>query len=465
MSGGLPVGVPGTIAAMSKLHARFGALPLEQVLAPAIALAESGFPVSPDLARALKSEAKRLKRFPASRALFFHPDGRPNAEGERMRNPELAACLRLWAADPTGRFFYQGPVAKAVVETVRRAPFQPGFLSLEDLAAYKAVYRDPIFGSYRARRLAVFPPPSSGGITLLEILGLMETRPRPERAIDDDGELLDFLDAYARASRVAFADRDRHLGDADWRPEIPMWSLSDPDFVDARALEAFQGEGDLATPAQAGSLEGFHTTHFAAVDALGNMISVTSTIETTCGSAMVVPGYGFLLNNELTDFNLIPSDPAAPNDIDPARRPRSSALDNEPGEGGKRPRSSMCPVIAYDDRGVPDLALGSPGGPTIIGTVAQVLMLMIDYDLFLPKALAHPRLYSRNLPLEIETYGWNWELLADSLRGRGWEIAPLEYFPVLKGDVQAVSVMTRPGEMNARQGASDPRGDGRPSGS
>jgi gamma-glutamyltranspeptidase/glutathione hydrolase len=460
LSGGLPVGVPGTIAAMSKLHRDFGKLPLAAVLAPAIELAERGVAVSPDLARALRSQGPRLRRFPSSRELYFHPDGRPLAEGDTLANPGLARFLRLWADDPSGRFFYRGPVAEAVVAIVANNPFRAGTLSAADLLGYQAVYREPIVGEYRGFGIGVMPPPTSGGITLLEILGILATRPTPEGSLRSPATLIEHLDRLARASRLAFADRGRYLGDPDWNPDIPMHALFDPAYLDERALAAFAAGGSLDFPAEEGAIEGYDTTHFSIIGEDGSTLACTSTIEYTFGSAMVVPGYGFLLNNELTDFNLVPSDPPLPNDIESGRRLRSGALDADPGEGGKRPRSSMCPVIVYDDDGKPILALGSPGGSRIIGTVASVLINLLDYEMNLSEALNFPRLHCRNRPLEIETWGWTRDVVADSMRARGWEIAPLRSYPLLQGDVHAVSVYER----NQRRGASDSRHDGGVSG-
>ena len=455
MTGGRPVGVPGTVAAMSLLHRDFGRLPLARVLAPAIALAERGFPVPPDLARALVSQGPRLKRFTASRELYFHEDGSPYAERDTFRNPDLAATLRLWAADPDGHFFYRGELADVMAETVGNNKFRKGRLRAADLANYEAVYREPIHGSYRGRRLAVFPPPTSGGITLLEILGLMETREPLPGGLGDDEALLTHLDRLARASRIAFADRDRWLGDLDWRPETPMHRLCDPEYVAGRAEEAFDPGSDLALAADPGDPEK-HTSHFSIVDADGSMLACTTTIETTFGSAQVLPGYGFPLNNELTDFNWRPSDPPMPNDVEGGRRPRAGALKNAERQGGKRPRSSMCPVIVYGEDGRPALAIGSPGGSRIIGTVAGALLCLLDFDMDLQEALDFPRLHCRNRPLEIETFGWNREAVAKAMAKRGWEIAPLYRYPLLQGDVNAVRVLPN----GRREGASDPRRDG-----
>ena len=455
LSGGLPVGVPGTIAAMSKLHENFGKLPMFRLLEPAIALAEEGAPVSPDLARSIRSQESRLRRFPASRALYFHPDGRPLEEGDFLVNRDLANFLRLWADDPSGRFFYDGPVAEAIVRTVTDNSFRAGTMNLDDLANSQAVFREPLYGEYRGYTIGVMPPPTSGGATLLEILGIMAMRPPAGKDLREPGVLIEHLDTLARASRVAFADRNAYLGDPDFNREIPTFVLYDQAFIDERAMMAFSADNSQEFPAHEGSLEGYHTTHFSIVGKYDGMLSCTSTIEYTFGSAMVVPGYGFPLNNELTDFNLVPSDPPLPNDIESGRRPRATALDDEAGQGGKRPRSSMCPVIVYDAEGAPFMALGSPGGSRIIGTVASVLINRLDYGLDIEHAVSFPRMHCRNQPIELETFGWSREVVADSLRARGWAIEPLQAFPLLQGDVNAVEI----DEYYNRRGGTDPRHD------
>ncbi len=460
MTGGRPVGVPGTIAAMCLLHREFGKLPLEDVIAPAIDLAESGFPVSPDLARAIRSQSRRLKRFEASRKIYFHTDGSPYDKGEILCNPELANTLRLWADDPSGDFFYRGDMAAAMASIAGDNSFRKGRLRISDLANYKAVYREPLRGSYRGHELAAFPPPTSGGVTLFEILGLMETREPLVGDLADEAVLVEHLDRLARASRVAFADRDRWLGDPDWAPDLPMRDLCSPEWIAERAPIAFDETDDLALAATPGELEK-HTTHFSIVDAEGSMLACTSTIETTFGSAQVVPGYGFLLNNELTDFNWVPDpDAPRPNDVEGGRNKRVGDLRKPMREGGKRPRSSMCPVIVYGADGKPALAIGSPGGSRIIGTVATALLCILDFEMGLQEALNFPRLHCRNRPVEIESFGWNRESLSQAMTDKGWQIAPLYRYPLLQGDVHAVRILPD----GRREGAGDPRHDGGPAG-
>lgn len=449
-SGGIVVGVPGTIAALSELHRRHGLLPLAETLSGAIALAEDGFPVGRDLARASRTQRHRLLRFPAARDLYLRPDSSALAIGDTLRNPNLADLLRLWGDNPDGRFFYRGEIARSMVRTVREAPFRPGTLAESDLQNYRAVERRAIHGSYRGHKLAVFPPPTSGGITLLEILGILERAPGKE-----SGQVAR-LDQLARASAVAFADRGAWLGDQDWSPSLTMTDLLDEAFLSLRARRAFTPD-TLWLPTEAEDpREKSHTTHFSIVDAAGNMLACTSTIETVFGSAMVVPDWGFVLNNELTDFNWRPSVPAAANDVEAGKRLRRSSLDAGDSEGGKRPRSSMCPVLVLDDEGRAVMALGSPGGSRIIGTVATVLLGVLDEGLALQEAVNKPRLHCRNRPLEIETWGWNRPALADTLAARGWPIAALWRWPHLQGDVNAVGVLPD----GTREGAADPRHDG-----
>ncbi|MCB9516088.1 MAG: gamma-glutamyltransferase [Candidatus Latescibacteria bacterium] len=460
MTGGMPVGVPGTLAAMALLHQDFGRLPFAELMEAAIAVADTGFPVPPDMARGIVSEADRLARFDASVDLYFHPDGTPYREGETFRNPDLAKTLRLWADDPAAQFFYRGELGLAMSGVVGSNSFRKGRLRISDLANYKALYREPILGSFRGHTLAVMPPPTSGGIALLEMLGLYATQPKLGGDPHDAATLIPHLDRLARASRTAYADRDRWLGDPDWSPEIPMRALCSPEWVASRAPAAFAPDADLTLAADPGDLAR-HTTHFSIVDADGSMLACTSTIETIFGCAQVVPGYGFPLNNELTDFNWIAAeDDPAPNDPQTGRTTRASSLNYPQSQGGKRPRSSMCPVIVYGADGRPAMALGSPGGSRIIGTVADVLLGVLEFDLDLQDAVDFPRLHCRNQPVELETFGWNRDVVADSLAARGWTVAPLAYWPLLQGDVNAVRVL----KDGRRQGVSDPRHDGGPAG-
>jgi gamma-glutamyltranspeptidase/glutathione hydrolase len=454
-SGGLPVGVPGTIAAMDELHRRFGRLRKGELFDDVYETANKGFPVGPDLAFELEQQADRLRRFPSTRKIYFHEDGRPYALGDTLRNPDYAKFVRMWA----GHLQFYHALAPELEKAVAKAAFRPGYLTADDVRGYRALEREVIYGDYRGWRLAVMPPPTSGGITLLEILGILETQePLPGDVFEDDGILVDYLDRLARASRIAFADRGAYLGDPDWSPEIHMPALLEPEFIAERARAAFDPSADLSMPALAGELDG-HTTHFSIVDADGNVLACTTTIEQLFGSGMVLPHFGFLLNNQLSDFNWIPSDPPAPNDVDPERRMVRKAVRTPLAPAGKRPRSSMCPVIMFDPPGRP-LALGSPGGSRIIGTVAGVVTALVDLGLSLEEAVAFPRIHCRNSPLDVESRGWNRAALAESLSARGWPIYPPSRWPLFQGDVNAVRVLN----FNVKEGISDPRRDGQPAG-
>ena len=454
-SGGLPVGVPGTVAAMDEIHRRFGSLPKSELFAFAREKALEGFPVGPDLAFELRQQAERLIRFPATRKIYFHQDGRPYALGDTLRNKDYAEFLRMWSG---GLQFYYA-LGPELEKTVANAAFRPGTLTAEDVRSYRALEREVIYGDYRGWKLAVMPPPTSGGITLLEILGVLGTLPPvADDVFESDSALVEHLDRLARASRLAFADRGAYLGDPDWSLDIDMPSLLDPEFIAERARVAFDPAADLTVRAEPGELGG-HTTHFSIVDAEGNVLSCTSTIEQLFGSGMVLPHFGFLLNNELSDFNWMPSDPPAPNDIEPERRKLSMAVRSPYTQAGKRPRSSMCPVIFFDPDGRPG-ALGSPGGSRIIGTVASVLTAMIDLNLDLEEAVAFPRLHCRNSPLDLEGRGWNRAALADSLSARGWPIAAATRWPLYQGDVNAVRILS----FGVKKAVSDPRRDGEPAG-
>ena len=454
-SGGLPVGVPGTIAAMDELHRRFGRLRKGELFDDTCKTANKGFPVGADLALELERQAHRLRRFPSTRKIYFHEDGSPYALGDTLRNPDYAKFVRMWG----GHIQFYHALAPELEKAVSRAPFRPGYLSADDVRGYRAIEREVIYGDYRGWRLAVMPPPTSGGITLLEILGILETKASVEgNVFEDDSALVDYLEGIARASRVAFADRGAYLGDPDWSPDIHMQGLLDPDFIAERARVAFDPEVELTVTESPGELGG-QTTHFSIVDGDGNMVSCTTTIEQLFGSGMVLPHFGFLLNNQLSDFNWMPSDPPAPNDVDPERRMVQMGSRKPKRQAGKRPRSSMCPVIMFDPEGRP-LALGSPGGSRIIGTVAGVVTALVDLDLSLEEAVAFPRIHCRNSPVDLESRTWNRAALAESLSARGWPVAPPARWPLYQGDVNAVRVLN----FKVKEGVSDPRRDGGPAG-
>jgi gamma-glutamyltranspeptidase / glutathione hydrolase len=397
VTSGLGVGVPGTLATWRRALRDYGTMPLAKVLRPAIRVAERGFVVDQTFHDQTAANAARFAAFPATAALFL-PGGAPPPVGSVLRNPDLARTYRLLARRGTAPF-YRGRIAGAIVDTVRHPPVdpastlnvRPGLMTEADLAAYRTVGRPPTRVGYRGHRVYGMGPPSSGGSTVGEALNILE-------GYDLAAESrVRALFHYLEASRLAFADRNRWVGDPD-HVDVPLRGLLSQGFADER--RCLIGEranvspvppGDPFPPfgpgcpaggrALAAPAERPATTHLSVADRWGNVVSYTLTIEQTGGSGMVVPGYGFLLNNELTDFNPEPLFAGVPDPNLPAP--------------GKRPRSSMSPTIVLRD-GRPVLAVGSPGGATIITTVLQILVEHLDRGASLPEAIAAPRASQRN---------------------------------------------------------------------
>jgi len=400
ITGGKAVAVPGLAAALDKASERFGRLPFGEVVKPALALAKNGIEVSPRMAAALAEHRERLARFPATRKIFFDETGEPLKAGVLLKQTDLWASFLVIAANGAPGF-YRGPIADAVVAAVNQAPVRPGKFSAADLQAYDAPLREPVRGNYRGYEVIGMGPPSSGGPTLIEMLNLLETRdfwklePGSPR----------WAHAFVQASRLAYADREAFLGDADW-VQTPLAGLLDKAFAARRATELawdaplapVQPGRPAGAPGTAAAWNGFEespsTTHLVAVDHEGNVAAATNTIEQAFGSGMVVPNWGFFLNNEMTDFSAQPADaegrPLA-NRVEGGRQPRRSALDSASSLGGKRPRSSMAPTLVLQD-GKPLLVIGSPGGPRIIQFVAELLLRVIDQKMSLQDAIAAPHL-------------------------------------------------------------------------
>ena len=387
--GGRSVGVPGTLKLMETLHAEHGRLPWGDLFKPAIALAEDGFTVSPRLHAAIvDAQAHRLDDFPVARALYLHQDGTPLAAGETLRNPDLARTLRLIAAEGSEPL-YHGAIARDIVAAVR-TPFNPGLLTLADLAAYEVKERDPVCMAYRAYEICGMGPPSSGALTVGQTLGILS-----HFDLAAMGPGLPATHLFLEASKLAFADRGRFMADSDFvaMPE----GLLDPDYLAARAalIDPAHAMGQ-ATPGEPpwkkaeGRQDGVErpehgTSHLVIVDRYGDMLTATTTIETNFGSRVMADG--FLLNNELTDFNFAPEADGQP----VANRV----------EAGKRPRSSMAPTVVFRD-GRPVLLIGSPGGANIIPFVAQALVGILDFGQDPQTAIDAPHVLNRNATTQVE---------------------------------------------------------------
>ena len=439
---GPAVGVPGTLRVLELAHARHGKLAWAELFAPAIALADGGFEVSPRLAGAIAAD-RHLARDARASAYFHDAAGKPLAAGATLRNPAYAAKLRAIARDGADAF-YRGPIAADIVATVAANATRPGDLALADLAGYRAIERAPLCGLYRRYRVCGFPPPSSGATTVLAILGMLEPYDVASMGAGS------FWSAHflSEAGRLAYADRNRYVGDPAF-VDVPA-GLVDPAYLRERSrlirANASLGRANAGVPprklperkvaAQAlDAVEPPSTSHLSIVDAEGNAVAMTTTIEDGFGTRMLTAG-GFLLNNQLTDFSFAPVADGAP----VANRV----------EAGKRPRTSMSPTIVYDAAGRVHLVVGSPGGSAIINYVAKTIVAVLDWKLDPQAAVALPNVGSRNGPTELELATAGAEL-APRLRALGHDVAVI---PQTSG-TQAI-VRTPTGWI----GGDDPRREG-----
>lgn len=366
--GGKSVGIPGNVALMAKTHGKWGRLPWADLFQPAIRLAEEGYQVNDYMYARLKAVAGLWQDFPEARALYW-VDGAPAPVGTTIRNPALATYLRRLAAEGP-QAFYSGQNVEAIIRAVGTAPMNATTLTPEDFARYEAKERAPICGRYRVYKICGMGPPGSGAITIIEMLGMLERFDLRKFGKDDPRS----WHLIAEAMQLAYADRDKWLGDRDF-VSVPVAGLIDPAYIRARSRlidpARARGHYEAGTPAgapartRAVSSEVPQTSNFIAIDGTGDIVEMTSTVEGYFGSQLVVNGY--VLNNELTDFTFAPEKDGAP----VANRV----------EAGKRPLSSMSPTIVYDAKDRPVLVAGAAGGRTIIMQVAKMLIARLDWGL------------------------------------------------------------------------------------
>ena len=440
VNSGKAVGTPGLLRVLELAHRRHGRLRWARLFEPAIRLAEQGFPVSPRLHGQIAGNRDLFAQ--AAAREYFYPDGEAAKTGYLLKNPMLAEVLRTLAAHGA-QAFYRGAIAQDIVDAVRSHAV-PGDLSLDDMARYRAKERAPVCGAYQQLRLCGMGPPSSGGVAVLQMLGMLAQH----RVDDMMPASLEAVHYFAEAGRLAFADRERYLADPDFIA-IPVKQLLHPAYLRARGAQidsrismgtALPGDPvNFLRQRGAGAAADLpSTTHLVAVDRDGNGVSMTSTIESEFGSKIFVRG--FLLNNQLTDFSFLPADAEG--------RPVANRI-----EPGKRPRSAMAPMVAMDKSGLSLLA-GSPGGSAIINFVAKTLLANLDWKLDIQRAIDQPNMGSRNRDTELER-GTTLESLQNGLRQKGHRIAIM---PMTSG-VQAI-VRTQGGWA----GGADPRREGRAAG-
>jgi gamma-glutamyltranspeptidase/glutathione hydrolase len=428
VTGHLAAGVPGSVAGMVEAHARLGRLPLAELIEPAIRLARDGFPIDEYRSNSIRGDSARLVLFPASHASFL-PGGQPPAPGSTLRQSDLAMTLEA-IRDSGAAGFYRGHVADLIVAEMVRGG---GLITREDLAGYKAIWRDPITISYRGHTIFSMAPASSGGVTMGEILNVMEGySPLPPFGTPA------LLHREAEAMRRAFTDRNTYLGDPAF-VKNPLDHLLSKDY--AAELRSAIGERATPTPAFDPALRGgTSTTHYSVVDPEGNAVSCTTTLNDSYGSAVTVTGAGFLLNDEMDDFATAPGKPNMYGLV----QGEANAI-----APGKRMLSAMSPSIVVDSLNRLFMVAGTPGGPRIITMVYHVISNVIDHHMTLADAVDAPRMHHQGLPdtLRVEDGGFP-ESTLDSLRGRGHAVASQGRW----GDVQAI-IRTK----NGWEGVSDGR--------
>lgn len=453
--GGRSVGVPGVVRLMEMAHGQYGKLPWADLFAPAIKLASAGFAVSPRLHTLLSGET-HLKKDAIAARYFYDEQGRPRPVGYVLKNPELAETLTTLAREGSAPF-YRGEIAKQIVAKVQGHPANPGQLSLYDMVFYAPKQRDALCSDYRHWTVCGMPPPSSGGIAVAQILGTLEgkgiERAKPARQADGTyAPAPEAVHLFAEAGRLAFADRGLYVADTDFVP-LPK-GLTSPAYLKERASLIGEKSMGRASPGDPGRIKTSRapdqspelpsTSHISVVDAAGNAVSMTTSIEDQFGSRLMVDG--FLLNNQLTDFSFVSQE--------------NGKLVANRVEPGKRPRSSMAPTLVFKKGKKPGelgelvLVTGSPGGSQIIGYVARTLIGALDWELDIQQAISMPNYGSRNGPTEVEK-GRMPAAVIEGLKARGHEVREID----MTSGIQGIARQTQHGK-TVLVGGADPRREG-----
>ncbi|MXR67538.1 gamma-glutamyltransferase [Shewanella sp. JBTF-M18] len=382
---GLAVGVPGTVMGMELALKKYGTMSMAQVIEPAIKLAEQGISVTPDLASSLAGLKRRISQWPSSKAIFYRPDGSNFEIGDTLSQKALAHSLKLIKKQGS-KGFYEGETAEKIVASVTQAG---GIMTLDDLKEYRVVERQPVEGEYRGYKVVSMPPPSSGGIHIIEMLNMLEPYPIAKLGHNT----ADTLHLMAEVMKRAYADRSEYLGDPDY-VQVPVKTLISKDYAQSRAKGIAINRVTPSSEISPGKVTGYEspqTTHYSVVDKWGNAVANTYTLNFSYGSGLVAEGTGILLNNEMDDFS---AKPGVPNGYGLIGGDANAV------EGGKRPLSSMSPTIVMKD-GKPFIVTGSPGGSRIINTTLQIIMNVIDHGLNIAEASYSSRVHHQWLPDEL----------------------------------------------------------------
>ncbi len=440
--GHMAAGVPGTVAGLAYALEKYGSMKWAEVAAPARKLAAEGFPVWHQLERSLKGASRQLSRYPETNRIFLR-DGRPYETGEIFRQPELAAVFdRMIKKGP--REFYEGKTAQLIEESMRRAAKDgKPWMTVEDLKNYRAIEREPLRATYRGCEIITMPPPSSGGVAMIEMLNILERYDLKSMGVGSSQT----IHVMVEAMRRAFADRARFLGDPDF-VKVPVAELTSRQYADRLASTIDLERASTSQEIRNGDPtphESEETTHFTVVDKDGNVVSNTYTINDSFGNKVTVEGAGFLLNNEMDDFA---PKPGAPNAYGLIQGEANAVA------ARKRPLSSMTPTVVLKD-GKLWFAVGSPGGPTIINTVTQVIVNVLDHGMNIQQAIDWPRVHHQWMPDQIiyEPFGLVPDVM-NRLKSLGHQFGNPRYM----GDAEGVMIEDKTG---VRLGASDPRLDGR----
>ena len=434
-------GVPGTVAGLAYALEKYGTMKWADVAEPARKLAAEGFPVWYQLERSLKGASKSLSRYPETKRIFLRDD-KPYETGEIFKQPELAAVFeRMIKQGP--REFYEGKTAQLIEESMKRAGNGKAWMTVEDLKNYKAVEREPLRATYRGHEIITMPPPSSGGVAMIEMLNILERYDLKSMGAGSSQATHIMVEAMRRA----FADRAQFLGDPDF-VKVPVAGLISRKYADKLASSIDLERASTSEGVKNGDplpYESEETTHFTVVDKDGNVASNTYTINDSFGNKITVEGAGFLLNNEMDDFAPKPGSPNAYGLI----QGEANAV-----AARKRPLSSMTPTIVLKD-GKLWFAVGSPGGPTIINTVTQVIVNIVDHGMNIQQAIDWPRVHHQWMPDQItyEHYGLAPDVM-NRLKSMGHKFANPRYM----GDAEGVMIEDKTG---VRLGGSDPRLDGK----